>query len=233
MHIPPPPAPRRPRPPSPGRPGGACAPPPSGAWSLLVVLALLTLNGCGAAGPGPALPTAATGQVEGQLTDAAGVTGLVFRDDLGATVTVTPAADGRFAAALAPGHWQLLAATASGGLRLVQHEISVEAGATVTVLDARLVPSPRVVSVSVPVVTDRTAAIAWDTDIDSDGQVDYGIDTRYGISVAAPDELSRHHRVQLSDLAPATTYHFRITASRHHLESVETYSQDHTFTTRP
>jgi hypothetical protein len=90
-----------------------------------------------------------------------------------------------------------------------------------------------VLSVAVPLVYDTSAVIEWETDIESDGFVEFGTSELYGYSSYGGSELKTRHRVQLYNLLPATTYHFRINASRYSLESARSLSRDFTFTTEP
>ena len=57
--------------------------------------------------------------------------------------------------------------------------------------------------------TDRSATIAWSTDELADGFVEYGLDSSYGL-VTGSAEHDRLHEVQLTNLKPATTYHYRV-----------------------
>ena len=62
-------------------------------------------------------------------------------------------------------------------------------------------------------------------------ELEYGTNELYGISTYVSTDLTTQHRVQLGSLAANTTYHFRIVASRHNLESSRYLSKDYTFTT--
>ncbi|MDD2998432.1 MAG: fibronectin type III domain-containing protein [Candidatus Riflebacteria bacterium] len=141
--------------------------------------------------------------------------------------------NGHFAARLAPGIYQLLLQSSDGQLTLIRQAVAIENNMTVTVVDADLVPMPQVTSVAVPLVYSTSAVVEWETSIESDGYIDYGTNELYGYSSYAATDLKTRHRVQLYNLSPATTYHFRIVASRYNLETSRTFSRDFAFTTEP
>ncbi|GAB4279151.1 MAG: hypothetical protein Kow0029_22910 [Candidatus Rifleibacteriota bacterium] len=141
--------------------------------------------------------------------------------------------EGKFAAQLEPGRYQLLAQGDDGKLVVIKRDILIENNLTFTVTDVDLIPIPAVTSVSVPLVYNTSAIIEWETDIESDGFIEYGTNELYGFSSYADTELKTSHRVQLFDLQPNTTYHFRISASRYNLDSSRSYSRDYAFTTEP
>lgn len=142
-------------------------------------------------------------------------------------------AGGRFSTALAPGRYQLLLQSSSGELVVVKRELIIENNLTLVVTDVDLIPIPSVVSVSVPMIYATSAIIEWETDIESDGYVEYGSNELYGMASYAETQLKKQHRIQLYDLQPATTYHFRIAASRYNLDSTTSLSRDFAFTTEP
>jgi hypothetical protein len=77
-------------------------------------------------------------------------------------------------------------------------------------------------------VTEDTATITWATDEDTDSMVNYGLDNFYGIARdPLPDKQS--HGIELIDLEPYTTYHFRVVSSDK--AGNQSVSGDFTFTT--
>ena len=103
--------------------------------------------------------------------------------------------------------------------------------------DANFVPTatptdstPAIISaVSSSGVTTTTANIAWTTNEPADSQVEFGTSTSYGSTTPLNTTLTLSHSVALSNLLPATTYHYRVI-------SVDrggnvTQSADFTFTT--
>ncbi|MFZ5953092.1 MAG: fibronectin type III domain-containing protein [Candidatus Rifleibacteriota bacterium] len=146
---------------------------------------------------------------------------------------ITTDEQGRFSALVEPGRYQLLWQSSSGELVVIKRNLVIENNITLTVTDVDLIPMPRVTSVSVPMIYRNSAIIEWETDIESDGNVDYGTNELYGTSSYADTELKTRHRIQLYELQPATTYHFRIAASRYSLDSTRTLSRDYSFTTEP
>ncbi|MGM0598213.1 MAG: fibronectin type III domain-containing protein [Candidatus Rifleibacteriota bacterium] len=148
-------------------------------------------------------------------------------------IPVKTDAEGNFVASLRPGRYQLMFQSSDGNLELIQSDIQIENNLTFRVTDVKLIPAPNVVSVSVPLLYDTSAVIEWETDIESDGHVEYGTSELYGYSSYAETELKKKHRIQLYELLPDTTYHFRIAASRYNLDSTRSFSRDFAFTTEP
>ncbi len=72
--------------------------------------------------------------------------------------------------------------------------------------------------------TRTTVTISWRTEYESPGIVEYGLDSSYGQSVSGPN--GRIHHVELSNLEPETTYHFRCGCDG-------AWSRDLSFTTAP
>lgn len=93
------------------------------------------------------------------------------------------------------------------------------------------VPSPPVIAnISVASTTDTAAAIVWSTDQPSDGAVDFGLTTAYGNSLTNA-ALGLNHSLDLTGLAPATTYHFRVKSRT--APATGATSADFTFSTAP
>lgn len=197
-------------------------------WVLAALMLGLTalVAGCGGTGG----DTEASGLLTGRVPVVTGSV-VVIRATDGAEQEVQVDGEGRYAASLRPGAYSVLLKTADGRLTLVSQSVSIEDNMTVSLVDVSLVPLPQVVSVSVPLVDHNSATVEWISDIEADGRIDYGTDARYGYSTYTDTELKAKHRVQLYDLKPDTTYHFRIVASRYGLESAETFSRDYAFTT--
>ena len=171
------------------------------------------------------------GTVTGSLLDAAN-SNIVATSDAGEYL-IPVDSDGRFSANLPVGVYTLSyrSATANNKLVLTEKKLVVANNVTLSVVDAELVPIPQVLNVSVPVINANSAIVEWETDIESDGYLEYGTNELYGVSTYVSTDLTTHHRVQLGSLTANTTYHFRIVASRHNLESSRFYSKDYTFTT--
>ncbi|MDN5277955.1 MAG: hypothetical protein PWR01_1920 [Clostridiales bacterium] len=141
--------------------------------------------------------------------------------------------NGKFAASLTPGRYQLLMQSSNGELVVIKRDIQIENNLTFIVTDVDLIPVPQVISVSVPLIYDTSAIIEWETNIESDGLIEYGTNELYGFASYSDTDLKTRHRIQLYDLLPDTTYHFRIAASRYNLDSARSYSRDYAFTTTP
>jgi phosphodiesterase/alkaline phosphatase D-like protein len=85
--------------------------------------------------------------------------------------------------------------------------------------------------ISTPYITERMAVIAWITNEPSDSQVEYGPTTNYGLTTPLDEDLMSYHCVGLYELAPDTTYHFRVKSKD--TSGNEVVSQDKTFATLP
>ncbi len=91
---------------------------------------------------------------------------------------------------------------------------------------------PRIVSGPVVVeITQDSAVILWETDEDSDSGVRYGPTAEEYPFEEGDSAFVREHRVVLTGLDPATTYHFRVRSADPSGNAVE--SRDGIFTTLP
>ncbi len=90
------------------------------------------------------------------------------------------------------------------------------------------VPPANILSVSTGSITTTSAAIAVTTDIAATTRIEYGITTEYGQTTNA-DSPASSHTLNLSDLEPATLYHYRVKALN--TDGDVTFSEDYTFTT--
>jgi hypothetical protein len=87
---------------------------------------------------------------------------------------------------------------------------------------------PQIRNVDVVQVTTSRATIVWETDESATSRVEYGTDTNYG-EATQDNSLATHHEMELSNLSPNTTYHYRV-LSRDAAGNLAT-SEDFTFTT--
>ena len=195
----------------------------------LLLMILFAIQGC-AESKNPAAtdphPATVTGTVP--FADSSS---LIFQNEAGATYECAVRPDSSFTAHVPPDRYHIFLKTASGSLQLVKTSVIVEEYLTVNFLEVKMVPVPAIVSVSVPVIYDESAVIEWETDIESDGRVDYGTDQTYGFSSHTSLDLRKTHRVQIFGLNPSTPYHFRVVAGRHGLESIRNFSREFSFTT--
>ena len=201
-------------------------------YVLAVILTLtVAINIVGCSSSSDNSLNSESGTVTGSLLDAAN-SNIVATSDAGEYL-IPVDSDGRFSANLPVGVYTLSyrSAAANNKLVLTEKKLVVANNVTISVVDAELVPIPQVLTVSIPVINANSAIIEWETDIESDGYLEYGTNELYGISTYVSTDLTTHHRVQLGSLAANTTYHFRIVASRHNLESSIYLSKDYTFTT--
>ena len=68
---------------------------------------------------------------------------------------------------------------------------------------------PKISNISITQPTPTSTIITWETDVNSDSEVNYGLDKNYGIARDAfPDKTK--HVITIGDLEPAMLYHLRI-----------------------
>ncbi|TAK08866.1 MAG: hypothetical protein EPO39_03635, partial [Candidatus Manganitrophaceae bacterium] len=91
--------------------------------------------------------------------------------------------------------------------------------------------APLLSSITSSNVTLNSAAITWSTDEPSDTQIQYGATTAYGLTTSLVTSLATVHSQTLTNLTPATLYHYRV-LSRDAAGNLAT-SADNTFTTAP
>jgi hypothetical protein len=204
-------------------------------WLTIKIFALMTVVLAATFLPGCLTRTASNESGNGMLT--ASLTGLSNADlvvsDRKNTYKVKADANGRFSLALPAGNYSLLMQSSDNQLVLIKRDISIENNLTFAVTNVDLIPIPNVVSVSVPLVYRNSAIIEWETDFESDGYIEYGSNEIYGFASYSDTELKKKHRIQIYDLLPDTTYHFRIVASRYNLDATRSYSRDFSFKTEP
>jgi len=71
---------------------------------------------------------------------------------------------------------------------------------------------PTISAIVVGSITPNSSTITWTTDQLTDSSVDYGTTTAYG-STARDSTLTTSHTILLTNLIPATTYHFKVTST--------------------
>lgn len=130
-------------------------------------------------------------------------------DSKGYNQTINTNADGSFNAELAAGPFS--GAVEKPWYLPYAFNGSVIVGGTST-LDISLTPVPPLIgNIRVTDITESSAKINWTTDQITGGSVEYGKTTAYG--GIAPDSIENtFHSITLSNLSPATTYHFRVNA---------------------
>jgi len=102
------------------------------------------------------------------------------------------------------------------------------AGETKTI-NAALTPVPPTISnIVVSNITKNSATITWTTDQPANSYVEYGAATSYGSSTS-DSTLTASHTIILTNLLPATLYHFRVTSANEY--GFSSTSVDHTFKT--
>jgi chitodextrinase len=78
-------------------------------------------------------------------------------------------------------------------------------------------------------VSEDQVTIQWSTDEISNSQVEYGLTAAYGSTTPLDENLVTQHLLTLSDLSPATLYHYRVRSADGSANVA--YSGDHTFET--
>jgi hypothetical protein len=86
-----------------------------------------------------------------------------------------------------------------------------------------------ITNVKVASTSDQTASITWTTDIKGDSMIHYGLDENAGLA-RNPSFLNNAHSLLISELLPATTYHFRVISAD--VEGNKSTTAGFTFTTR-
>ncbi|MBD3281195.1 hypothetical protein GF391_00425, partial [Candidatus Uhrbacteria bacterium] len=89
---------------------------------------------------------------------------------------------------------------------------------------------PTIINPQVINITQTTARVIWDTDEAADSLVEYGLTSSYTDSVSN-SALVLSHGIDLTNLTPSTTYHFRVQSSDQYGNT--SVSVDYTFTTLP
>ena len=97
----------------------------------------------------------------------------------------------------------------------------------VTTLPTDTAP-PLISQVRVAGYSGETATIAWETDEDTTGQVEYGTTDAYGELAATDGELMTSHSIELTGLQPNMLYHFKVRSTDE--SGNETESGNHTLT---
>ena len=88
---------------------------------------------------------------------------------------------------------------------------------------------PIISNISTSAINSSGATITWTTNEAADTQVEYGLTTAYGYTTALNSTLSTSHSRTLTNLSPATLYHYRV-RSRDAAGNLAV-SGDNTFTT--
>jgi|WetSurMetagenome_2_1015567.scaffolds.fasta_scaffold45441_2 hypothetical protein len=76
----------------------------------------------------------------------------------------------------------------------------------------------------------KEASFRWKTTIPSTSQVEYGTTKKYGLKSGENTEITTDHYIQLFDLAPGTTYYYRV-LSKTGVDKTASYSPEYSFTT--
>src|SRR5215207_6508116 len=90
---------------------------------------------------------------------------------------------------------------------------------------------PSITGIDATSVSSTSASIVWTTNEPADAQVDYGLTASYGSSSTLNTNLQSNHLVQLTGLAPNTTYHYRVKSKDGSAPPNLATSQDKTFAT--
>jgi len=126
----------------------------------------------------------------------------------------------------APGNYTLTATATDLGVATTN--VTIAAGGNVAV-NLALPPDstpPALTGVGTSNLTDTSVIIRWATDENANSAVDYGLTGSYGSTVSNA-ALLLQHAVNLVNLAPNTTYHYRV--SSRNAVGLQTNSTDLTF----
>ncbi|MBI3038312.1 fibronectin type III domain-containing protein [bacterium] len=195
---------------------------------VLILISFTVLQGCQKNSMGDFHETK-RGHLHGKIRPSHGA--VILAQTEANVIEIPTSPDGYFEAFLNPGNYKILMKSSDGSLTLIKKEVIIEDNISISLLNVSMVPIPRITSVSVPIVTKDSATIEWETDIDSEGRIEYGTDANYGYSTFSDTDLKKIHRLQIFSLLPSTPYHFRVSATRHGLDSVQSFSRDYTFAT--
>jgi hypothetical protein len=167
----------------------------------------------------PSAPTlsATTGALCGGNIDlnwssgASGLSYLVMRDGVQIlqTTNITFSDTG-----LSPGTVHTYTITATDGVNSSSSSNTASASAsnlcTGTTTQTIKAPAPVISNISVSGVNQNSATITWNTDINSDGQVEYGKTVTYGTKTTINSQLLTTHSATLTGLTTKTTYHYAV-----------------------
>ncbi len=71
---------------------------------------------------------------------------------------------------------------------------------------------PKISNIEITNTTATSTTVSWETDMESDSEINYGLDKNYGI-VRDPFPNKKKHSLTIPDMEPSTVYHFRVSAS--------------------
>lgn len=129
-----------------------------------------------------------------------------------------------------PGSYTITATATDSGV--ITTNITISAGTNLTV-NIVLPPDntpPIISNVGTSNLTDTAVTVRWMTDENSTSAVDYGLTVSYG-NVASNGTMTINHALNLTNLAPNTTYNYRV-RSRNAV-GLQTTSGNFTFKTLP
>jgi peptidoglycan hydrolase-like protein with peptidoglycan-binding domain len=117
-------------------------------------------------------------------------------------------------------HYEIKSKNAGGTYAITSDE-------TFTTLAAPL-PAAAISSVAAT-TTENSVAVTWTTDIPADSHVEYGLNTAYDSQTTESTNLVTSHSQTIANLAPGTTYDFRVLSQSAGAD--EAISTNYTFTT--
>ena len=127
-----------------------------------------------------------------------------------------------------PGSYTITATATDLGV--VTTNVTVTAGtnfAVILVLPPDSTP-PIISSIGTSNLTDTSVIIRWTTDENSNSAIDYGTNASYG-NIVSNSTMVLNHVLSLTNLTPATTYHYRVRSRNN--TGLQTNSANLTFTT--
>ncbi len=128
------------------------------------------------------------------------------------------------------GNWDFWQYSSTGSVPGITGNVDMDVynGTSISAWIATPLAAAVISNVSAGSLTDTSANITWDTDINADSRVNYGLTTTYGTTVTNGAKVLSHS-ISLTGLSASTTYHYRV-RSMNSAGQLAT-SGDFTFTT--
>jgi thermitase len=171
------------------------------------------------------------GSISGVVQDSSGAVVANAAVDVSGSFTAgaTTNMNGSFTTVGLPSGTYAVKASAPGYTSTTLTGVVVSADTSTPVTLVFVLPVPVITGVAPSGVTNTTATITWTTNRAATSQAQYGTTSAYGSTTPLDSTLVTSHSVALSNLAPATTYHYQV--SSRDARGLVGASGDLTFTT--
>ena len=109
------------------------------------------------------------------------------------------------------GNWDFWQYSSTGTVPGITGDVDLDVfnGTSIAAWIATPMAAPVISNVAAGSLTDTSATITWDTDINGDSRVNYGLTTTYGTTVTNGSQVLSHS-ITLTGLSSSTTYHYRV-----------------------